>query len=316
MKKSLFLSLLLIGGIALAWCQKSDWEPEVSESKHPVAEQVCVDNGWEVTVDEEGADICLLGWRAIYLADMEENPENSNEPAVTSLELGDLINIMENNFPKAYTFTKYNMATNESEGEGTHVYTLDELGFLTPEYSNIVDREVTSSGIEDGMIYTMVKATLDDGKQIDVLYIVDPVTFNFVAANIEDGDITTNYQFTYFVESLTYEDLEEIAKSYFPASSTYTIFDMETQETTEKENLYHEDTPHNLVNITPDFAPITEQTLLSSGIEDGMIYTNFDVTYDNGTTGNVLYINNPESLLFVAATVESEGMSVNYQFAY
>ena len=300
----------------MAWCQKSDSKSEVSESKYPVAEQVCVDNGWEVTVDEEGADICLLGWRAIYLADMEENPENSNEPAVTSLELGDLINIMENNFPKAYTFTKYNMATNESEGEGTHVYTLDELGFLNPEYSNIVDREVTSSGIEDGMIYTMVKATLDDGKQIDVLYIVDPVTFNFVAANIEDGDITTNYQFTYFVESLTYEDLEEIAKSYFPASSTYTITDLATEETTEKENLYHEDTPHNLVNITPDFAPIKEQTLLSSGIEDGMIYTNFDVTYDNGTTGNVLYINNPESLLFVAATVESEGMSVNYQFSY
>jgi len=313
MKKSLFLSLLLIGGIALAWCQKTEWEPEVSESKYPVAEQVCVDNGWEVTVDEEGADICLLGGRAIYLADMEENTE---EWAATSLDLGELINIMENNFPKAYTFTKYNMATNESEGKGTHVYTLDELGFLTPEYSNIVDREVTSSGIEDGMIYTMVKATLDDGKQIDVLYIVDPVTYNFVAANIEDGDITTNYQFTYFVESLTYADLEEIAKSYFPASSTYTITDLATEETTEKENLYHEDTPHNLVNITPDFAPITEQTLLSSGIEDGMIYTNFDVTYDNGTTGNVLYINNPESLLFVAATVESEGMSVNYQFSY
>ena len=257
-----------------------------------------------------------MGWRAIYLADMEENPENSNEPAVTSLELGELVNIMENNFPKAYTFTKYNMATNENEGKGTHVYTLDELGFLTPEYSNIVDREVTSSGIEDDMIYTMVKATLDNGKQIDVLYIVDPVTFNFVAANIEDGDITTNYQFTYFVESLTYEDLEEIAKSYFPASSTYTVTDLATEETTEKENIYHEDTPHNLVNITPDFAPITEQTLLSSGIEDGMIYTNFDVTYDNGTTGNVLYINNPESLLFVAATVESEGMSVNYQFSY
>ena len=315
MKKSLFLSLLLIGGIALAWCQKSDSEPEVSESKYPVAEQVCVDNGWEVTVDEECKDICLLGGRAIYLADMEENPENSNESGKTSLELGDLINIMENNFPKAYDYSITNISTNENK-KGTHVYTLDELGFLTPEYSNIVDREVTSSGIEDGMIYTMVKATLDDGKQIDVLYIVDPVTFNFVAANIEDGDITTNYQFTYFVESLTYEDLEEIAKSYFPASSTYTITDLATEETTNKENLYHEDTPHNLVNITPDFAPIKEQTLLSSAIEDGMIYTNFDVVYDNGTTGNVLYINNPESLLFVAATVESEGMSVNYQFAY
>jgi hypothetical protein len=47
-----------------------------------------------------------------------------------------------------------------------------------------------------------------------------------------------------------------------------------------------------------------------------MIYTNFDVVYDNGTTGNVLYINDPVTLNFVAATVESEGMSVNYQFSY
>jgi hypothetical protein len=209
------------------------------------------------------------------------------------------------------------MTTNESEGSGKHVYNRMELGYLTPEYSNITDREVTSSGIEDGMIYTMVKATLDDGKQIDVLYIVNPETLDFVAANIEDGDITTNYQFSYDnVESLTYEDLEGIAEMNFPTSSTYTVVDLATEETTNKENLYHEDTPHNLVNITPDFAPIKEQTLLSSAIEDGMIYTNFDVTFDNDTTGNVLYINDPETLNFVAATVESEGMSVNYQFAY
>jgi hypothetical protein len=251
-----------------------------------------------------------------------ENVDEVNETPVveastTSLDLGGLISITENNFPKSYTFTKYNMATNESEGEGRHVYNRVELGFLTPEYSNIVDREVTSSGIEDDMIYTMVKATLDDGKEIDVLYIVDPVTLNFVAANIEDGDITTNYQFSYDdITSLTYEDLEGIAESDFPSSNVYTKVVRETEETAEGETLYHEDTPHNLVNITPDFAPIKEQTLLSSGIEDGMIYTNFDVVYDNGTTGNVLYINNPETLDFVAATVESEGIYVNYQFEY
>ena len=72
-----------------------------------------------------------------------------------------------------------------------------ELGYLTPENTKMIDREVTSSGIEDGMIYTMVKATLDDERQIDVLYIVNPETLDFVAANIEDGDITTNYQFSY-----------------------------------------------------------------------------------------------------------------------
>jgi len=251
------------------------------------------------------------------------NEENVGETPVVetaqkqSLDLGELIGLIENHFPKSYEYSVFNMTDNLIEDEWRHVYNRMELGYLTPEYSNIIDREVTSSGIEDGMIYTMVKSTLDDDRQIDVLYIVNPETLDFVAASVEDGDITTNYQFSYDnIESLTYEDLEEIAEMNFPTSSSYTIVDLATEQTTNKENLYHEDTLHKLVNITPDFAPIKEHTLLSSAIEDGMIYTNFDVVYDNDTTGNVLYINDPETLNFIAATVESEGMSVNYQFAY
>jgi len=60
----------------------------------------------------------------------------------------------------------------------------------------------------------------------------------------------------------------------------------------------------------------TSQELLSSGIEDGMIYSLFDVSYENGTTGNVLYINDPETLNFVAVTVDHAGISTNYQFVY
>ena len=315
MKKSLFLSLLLIGGIALTGCQKSDWEQEVSQ--YPVAEQVCLDNGWEVTVDEEWKDICLLGGRAIYLADMEENPEVPAEWAKTSLDMGELIWLIETHFPKSYTYTKYNNATNESEGEWKYVYDRMEVGFLTPENHHMVDREVTNSGIEDGMIYTEVKGTMDDGRTINVLYVVDPETLNFVAANVEDGDITTNYQFSYDnIESLTYEDLEGIAENNFPSESTYTVVDLATEATTTGENVYMEDTPHNLVNITPAFPATTNQELLSSGIEDGMIYSLFDVSYENGTTGNVLYINDPETLNFVAATVDNEGISTNYQFVY
>lgn len=315
MKKSLFLSLLLIGGIALTGCQKSDWEQEVSQ--YPVAEQVCLDNGWEVTVDEEWKDICLLGGRAIYLADMEENPEVPAEWAKTSLDMGELIWLIETHFPKSYTYTKYNNATNESEGEWKYVYDRMELGFLTPENHHMVDREVISSGIEDGMIYTEVKGTMDDGRTINVLYVVDPETLNFVAANVEDGDITTNYQFSYDnIESLTYEDLEGIAENNFPSESTYTVVDLATEATTTGENVYMEDTSHNLVNITPAFPATTSQELLSSGIEDGMIYTLFDVSYENGTTGNVLYINDPETLNFVAATVDNAGISTNYQFVY
>ncbi|MBR4634006.1 hypothetical protein IKO50_03480 [bacterium] len=51
------------------------------------------------------------------------NEENVDEtPAVEtgqkqSLDLGELIGLIETNFPKSYTYTKYNNATNESEGK-------------------------------------------------------------------------------------------------------------------------------------------------------------------------------------------------------
>ena len=269
----------------------------------------------------------LAAW-TLVLTGCNKN-ENVNEEVVIdetpvveettkeSLDMGELIWLIETHFPKSYTYTKYNDATNESEGEWRYVYDRMEVGFLTPENHHMVDREVISSGIEDGMIYTEVKGTMDDGRTINVLYVVDPETLNFVAANVEDGDITTNYQFSYDnIESLTYEDLEGIAENNFPSESTYTVVDLATEATTTGENVYMEDTPHNLVNITPAFPATTSQELLSSGIEDGMIYSLFDVSYENGTTGNVLYINDPETLNFVAATVNNEGISTNYQFVY
>jgi hypothetical protein len=61
----------------------------------------------------------------------------------------------------------------------------------------MASREVVSSGIEDGMIYTLTNVTLQDDTVVSVLYIVDPVTLNFVAANVENGNEMTNYQFAY-----------------------------------------------------------------------------------------------------------------------
>jgi hypothetical protein len=82
--------------------------------------------------------------------------------------------------------------------EGTVVYAEDiSHTLLIPEHATMASREVLSSGIEDGMIYTITQVTLQDDTVISVLYIVDPVTLNFVAANVENGDITTNYQFAY-----------------------------------------------------------------------------------------------------------------------
>ena len=61
----------------------------------------------------------------------------------------------------------------------------------------MASREIVSSGIEDGMIYTLAKVTLQDDTEVQVLYIVDPVTLNFVAASVENGNENTNYQFIY-----------------------------------------------------------------------------------------------------------------------
>lgn len=314
MKKTLsVVALLAAWTLVLAWCNNTK---NVEEKQISEAGQYCIDNGGSfeiVTSDTAVYWECTLADGTVC-EEWDYFEGKCPSFAKKSLDLGELIKITEDNFPKAYTYSRTNIETNENETKPAHVYTIEELGFLTPEYSNIVDREVTSSGIEDGMIYTLVDAKLDDGKEINILYIVDPVTYKFVAANVEDGNIMTNYQFSYSVDSLTYADLEEIVRSQFPESNTYTITNLETEEATTGENIYHEDTPHNLANLTPEFPATTEQTLLSSGIEDGMVYTLIDVTFNDGTTGNILYINNPESLRFVAANVESNGNSINYQF--
>ena len=242
-----------------------------------------------------------------------ENPVYTN----TSLDMWWIISATEKNFPKSYTFSKYNIKENKSLWEGSHKYNRMDLWYLTPENTRIVDREVISSWIEDWMIYTLVKATLDDDSQIEVLYINDPETLKFVAASVDDGTITTNYQFSYDeISSLSFEEIEWVAEDNFPTDSTYTKYDIETNETFTWEIVYPQDTPHNLANITPDFPPVKEHKLNSSAIEDWMIYSHFDVVFDDDTTGNILYINNPELLNFVAATVEVWTTSVNYQFNY
>lgn len=233
----------------------------------------------------------------------------------TSLDLGELIWLIETHFPKSYEYSTFNTSDNLIGEEGKHIYNRMEFGYLTPEYSDITDREVVSSGIEDDMIYTLVDVKFEDGRTGQVLYINNPETLDFVAASVEEGDNITNYQFSYEdITSLTYEDLEGIAEKNFPISSTYTKVVRETEESNTGDYVYPEGS-NELSKLTPDFLAIAEKELLSSGIEDGMIYTNFDVVFDNDTTGNVLYINDPETLNFVAATVESAGIYVNYQFA-
>ena len=48
------------------------------------------------------------------------------------------------------------------------------------------------------MIKTETLATLaESGTLVNIVYVVNPDTMDFVAANVSDGEITTNYQFQY-----------------------------------------------------------------------------------------------------------------------
>lgn len=67
MKKISLFGLFLLLWFVLVWC----WKGSVDKNLYPVAQEVCHDNDWEVTLDDEWVPICLLWGRGIYLADME-----------------------------------------------------------------------------------------------------------------------------------------------------------------------------------------------------------------------------------------------------
>ena len=168
MKKSMLMLFGLMTMAFLVGCT-----PKTSEVETPVEEDVVVD------VEEENFDVELPEW------------------AKTSLTNEELEWLTETNFPKWYTYTVYNMETEESNN-GEYTYPEDiSHSLLLPIHATMASREVTSSSIEDGMIYTLAKVTLQDDTEVEILYINDPVTLNFVAANVENGNETTNYQFVY-----------------------------------------------------------------------------------------------------------------------
>ena len=200
------IALLAIWCLTLAGCNKSE-----TETANP-ASTYCEENGGTLLL-QEGEWLCIFDdgtyceewsfyrdeckkWEIIYNT-VDEEDYVLPEWAKTSLTTEELDELAETHFPKSYTYSNFNIGTNLIEDEGEHTYTDEEAGILTPKHSEIQESQVTSSGIQDGMIYTNTLATLENGSLISVLYIVDPDTLNFVAANVTDWDYQITYQFAY-----------------------------------------------------------------------------------------------------------------------
>ena len=198
------LAILATSTMLLAWCNNTNNESEVAEPEEVLNEawQYCVDNWWShkiVTSETAVYGECTLPDGTVceeweyFNGECPANVENEYALTIEDLDLID-----EKAFPTSYTYTTYNSSTEERTGPEEYVYPEDiSHTLLIPEHATMASREVISSGIQDGMIYVETKATLQDDTEINILYVVNPETMQYVAANVENWDVTTNYQFAY-----------------------------------------------------------------------------------------------------------------------
>lgn len=195
-----FVALLAAWTLILTGCNKEASETPTEQPLNEAA-QYCIDNGGSheiVTSETAVYGECTLPdgtvceeWDYLEWACPGATTEEK------SLTIEEITDLFKTSFPKSYTYSNFNIATNLIEDEGEHTYTDEEAGILTPKHSEIKTSQVVSSGIQDGMIYTDTLATLENGSLISVLYVVNPTTLNFVAANVTDWDYQVNYQFAY-----------------------------------------------------------------------------------------------------------------------
>ncbi len=198
------LAILATSTMLLAWCNNTNNESDVVEPEEVLNEawQYCVDNWWThqiVTSETAVYGECTLPDGTVceeweyFNGECPANVENEYALTIEDLDLID-----EKAFPTSYTYTTYNFSTEERTGPEEYVYPEDiSHTLLIPEHATMASREVISSGIQDGMIYVETKATLQDDTEINILYVVNPETMQYVAANVENWDVTTNYQFAY-----------------------------------------------------------------------------------------------------------------------
>lgn len=172
MKKNLMLMLGLASIVLLAGCGGQNVED--TDAKHSKTDVIVTEDTTEVSAEE--------------LAKMHP------EWVATSLTLDDLKHIEETLPPLSYYYETYDMDSQSIVNSGSYkVAEWEDPVFIIPEYATMADREVISSGIEDDMIYTMTKLTLQDGTELKVLYVNEPDTLFCRAISVENWRQTTLY---------------------------------------------------------------------------------------------------------------------------
>ncbi len=115
--------------------------------------------------------------------------------------------------------------------------------------------------------------------------------------------------------SFTLEDLSIIADEKFPTSYSYVIYQGEWEESAHSgEYVYPSDMSHDL--LLPEYVNVVSSELVSSRIENDMVDTVVKATTYDGREYSILYINDPETLRYLAASVDDGETVVLYTFRY
>ena len=149
--------------------------------------------------------IVVFGLIAVVLLAGCRNKEVENQSEWKSLDsmygnisftLEELEILEEKLFPVSCVYTTYDKMDWRVLGSGEYVYLPGDENIL-PVEKRIVSKEISSSEINNGMIYSMVDAKLDDDSVVSILYINDPETLKYSFATLYAEDETTLYMFKY-----------------------------------------------------------------------------------------------------------------------
>ena len=113
--------------------------------------------------------------------------------------------------------------------------------------------------------------------------------------------------------SLSEEDFVSIDKEKLPESYSYQVYQADSNDSVASWDFVY---PSRGQWLLPEYEDISSKRIISSDIENWLIYTVTEVIFKDGSTGMVSYINDPVSLKYLAAVVENSGSVVLYNFSY
>lgn len=127
------------------------------------------------------------------------------------------------------------------------------------------------------------------------------------------------YSLEWAKTSLTLDDLNEIDQVLFPKWYSYETYGLSWEFSVLKDSgeyQYPEDLDHSL--LLPIHATMASREIVDSSIEDNMIYTLTNVTLQDWTPVEILYINHPITLQYYSASVTLKNWDENslYLFNY